>query len=510
MGIFIEFDNITKTFPGVVALDQVSFDIKEKEILALCGENGAGKSTLINICAGLFRQNSGRVILKGEEVVFHNAGDAERKSISTIFQEVPLCLNMTIADNIFLGSHPASHGVFLDKKYMNRHTEELLEIFHINKKPSETLGRLTIAEQSLVQILKGIDTKPEFLILDEPTSALAEKQKDILFSILKKMRDEDGVTILYVSHRMEEILDIADRALVLRDGKYAGEVVTEGAKIEQIIKLMVGREVIAENIYTKRELGDEVLKVSNLTRGHKLIDVGFSIRKGEILGFAGFQGAGRTEAMRALFGLDPVDSMEVEIQGKKARIKNTRDAIKHGISLISENRRDDGVIRNFDVIKNMIASNLNEVAPFMFIDNNLSKDLSQKYVDMLNIKVSSIQQLMVNLSGGNQQKVIVGRWLMTNPMVLICDEPTRGIDVGAKSEIHSIMMELANEGVSIIMVSSELPEIMTVCDRVIVMCEGRITGELMRDELTEEAVVTLASAFLTSADEIEGEEIAPA
>ena len=492
MESWIRFENVTKEFPGVRALNQVSFEIKKGEILALCGENGAGKSTLINICAGVYKPTSGKVYVKGEEVVFNNADDAERKKISTVFQEVPLCLNMTIADNMFLGPRPKTKKGLLDRKYMNNHTRELLKIFNLRREPDDVLGRLTIAEQSLVQILKALDTKPEFLILDEPTSALSDDQKVILFEILRKLQN-DGVTIMYVSHRMEEIMEIADRAVVLKDGCFSGELNVKECTADQIIRLMVGREVGVNSVYEPRELGDVVLKVSNLSRGTKLSNVAFELRKGEILGFSGFQGAGRTETARAIFGLDKVDSMDVEMDGKKIRIRRSQDAIKNGIALISENRRDDGVISNFDVTKNTVAAALHRVTKGLFINEKSSRNATQKYVDMMRTKVSSLRQMMVNLSGGNQQKVIVGRWLMTEPRVLICDEPTRGIDVGAKAEIHSILMDLAKQGVSIIMISSELPEIIAVCDRVIVMCEGRVTGQLMRDELSEEALVTLAS-----------------
>lgn len=492
MESWIRFENVTKEFPGVLALNKVSFEINKGEILALCGENGAGKSTLINICAGVYKPTSGKVYVKGEEVSFNNADDAERKKISTVFQEVPLCLNMTIADNMFLGPRPKTKRGLLDRKYMNNHTRELLKIFNLRREPDDVLGRLTIAEQSLVQILKALDTKPEFLILDEPTSALSDDQKIILFDILRKLQSE-GVTIMYVSHRMDEIMEIADRAVVLKDGCFSGELNIKECEAEDIIRLMVGRELQTTSIYEERELGDVILKVSNLNRGTKLNDVSFELRQGEILGFSGFQGAGRTETARAIFGLDKVDSMDVEVDGKKVRIRRSQDAIKHGIALISENRRDDGVISNFDVTKNTVAAALDKVTKGIFVNEKSSRKVTQKYVDMMRTKVSGLRQMMVNLSGGNQQKVIVGRWLMTEPRILICDEPTRGIDVGAKAEIHSILMNLAKEGVSIIMISSELPEIISVCDRVVVMCEGRVTGELMRNELSEEALVTLAS-----------------
>ncbi|MDR2164028.1 MAG: sugar ABC transporter ATP-binding protein [Clostridiales Family XIII bacterium] len=491
--IWIEFNNITKEFPGVKALDGVSFGIKKGEVLALCGENGAGKSTLINICSGLYKPDGGKVVVKGEEVHFRSARDAEDAKIATVHQEIPACLNMTIAENMFLGPKPPSKMPLLDRKYMNEHTRERLEVFGLTCSPGDKMGRLTLAEQSLINILKALDSEPEFLILDEPTSSLADAQKDILFAQIRKLREGSGVTVLYVSHRLEEVMEIADRVVVLKDGQFVNSKPISETSMDDIVRMMVGRDVEVANVYTERSVGDVAMKVTGLNRGRILRDVNFEVRRGEILGFSGFQGSGRTEILRAIVGLDKVNSINVEIEGKPVRIHRPEQAVQHGIAMISENRRDEGVIPNFDVEKNIIASSLKRVSNGLFINRSKTREQTQRYVDMMSIKLSSGKQLMMNLSGGNQQKVIIGRWLMSDPIVLLCDEPTRGIDVGAKSEIHSILMELANQGMAIVVVSSELPEIMTISDRILVMCEGRMTGELKRKEFSEEAIVALAS-----------------
>jgi ABC-type sugar transport system ATPase subunit len=376
---------------------------------------------------------------------------------------------------------------------MNEHTRERLAIFGLTCSPNDKMGRLTIAEQSLINILKALDAEPEFLILDEPTSSLADAQKEILFAQIRKLREESGVTVLYVSHRLEEVIEIADRVAVLKDGQFVNSKPIGETSIDEIIRMMVGRDVEVANVYKEREIGEVALKVSNLNRGRILQDVGFEVRRGEILGFSGFQGSGRTEILRAIVGLDKVNSINIEVEGKPVKIHRPEQAVHHGIAMISENRRDEGVIPNFDVERNIIASSLQKVSRGLFINRGKTKEQTQKYVDMMSIRLASSRQLMVNLSGGNQQKVIIGRWLMSDPIVLLCDEPTRGIDVGAKSEIHSILMSLAASGMAIVVVSSELPEIMAISDRIVVMCEGRVTGELKRNEFSEESIVSLAS-----------------
>ena len=492
-GNYFEFHNITKIFPGVKALSDVSFAIKKGEIHALVGENGAGKSTLINICCGVWQPNEGYVSIKGTKVRFDSPKDAEKYKIATVFQEIPICSYMTIAKNIFLGSSPKSRFGFLDENYMNKETVKLLEIFSLKRYPNELMGELPLAEQSMIQILRAVNTEPDFLILDEPTSSLSIEQKDILFGFLNKIRTERELTILYVSHRLEEIFEITNRISVLKDGLYINTVNTSDVNLDMVIKLMVGRE-IDKQVYSKnKKFGDVIFAAKNLSRGKVLKEINFNVMKGEIVGLAGLQGAGRTELGRAIFGADRIDSGEVIIGGKITRIKNIGHAIKLGIAMISENRRDEGIVPILSVAANLIMVALSRVSIYGYFINNKISKLVKEYISKLNIKVSSPLQRIDSLSGGNQQKVIISRWLANEPKLLICDEPTRGIDVGSKSEIHSIILNLANEGLGVILISSELPEILSICDRIIVMKNGKITGELTHEEATEEKIMYMAT-----------------
>jgi ribose transport system ATP-binding protein len=492
---FIEFHNISKIFPGVKALSDVSFEIKKGEIHALVGENGAGKSTLINICCGVLQPNDGYILINGQKVKIDSPKDAEKFKIATVFQEIPVCSYMTIAKNIFLGPSPKSKFGLLNENYMNNETKKLLEIFNLKKYPNELMGNLPLAEQSMIQILRAIHNKPDFLILDEPTSSLSIEQKDILFGVLRKIRAERELTVLYVSHRLEEIFEIANRISVLKDGKYINTVNTQDTNLDMIIKMMVGRD-IDKYIYEKnKNLKDTLMEVRNLSRGKVLKGISFNINKGEILGLAGLQGAGRTELCRAIFGADKLDSGEIILEGKKVQIKNVGTAIKNGIAMISENRRDEGIIPVLSVTANLIIVAIKKVAKIGYFISRKIKNLVNDYIARLNIKVSNPSQRIDSLSGGNQQKVIISRWLANNPKLLICDEPTRGIDVGSKSEIHSIIVELARSGLGVLLISSELPEILSICDRILVMREGRITGELQHFEATEEKIMHMATAI---------------
>ncbi len=491
---YIEFNSISKLFPGVKALSDVSFFIKKGEIHALVGENGAGKSTLINICSGVLSPNDGHILMEGNKVRFSSPREAEKHKISTIFQEIPVCPNMSVAQNIFLGPKPKSRLGFLDNSLMNQETVRLLSLFNIKRRPLDLMKNLSLAEQSMVQILRAINTEPDFLILDEPTSSLSIEQKDVLFGFLKKLRDEHKLTVLYVSHRLEEIFEIADRITVLKDGSYINTVNTHDANVDMIIKMMVGRD-IDKYVYEKNKLfGETFLEVSNLSRGKTLQNINFSIKKGEILGVAGLQGAGRTELGRAIFGADRIDSGVFNINKKNVNIKNVRNAISHGIAMISENRRDQGIIPFLTVSDNLIIVALKKVSKFGYFISGLIRDLVKNYINSLSIKASSPQQRIANLSGGNQQKVIISRWLANKPKLLICDEPTRGIDVGSKSEIHSLLVDLAKNGMAVLVISSELPELLSICDRILVMRQGKITGELEHKDATEEKIMRLAAA----------------
>lgn len=492
---FIEFKNITKRFPGVVALSKVDFSIKRGEIHSLCGENGAGKSTLINLCGGVYLPDEGSIKINGKEEKLTSPLKSEELKISIVFQEVPLCKNLSIAANIFLGPNPVTKNGLLDWNRMNKEASELLELFELKFSPTELIENLSIAEQSLVQIARAIHTNPDFIILDEPTSALSSNQKDILFNVLRKIRKERELTILYVSHRLEEIFEITDRITVLRDGNFVETVDSKAVDVGKIISLMVGRELNERVCSSKNTEGRTILEVKNIKRKDVLKDISFSLKEGEILGISGLQGAGRTELIRTIFGLDPRDSGDIFIDEKKVNIKSPNDAIRFRIGLISENRRDEGIVPMMSVKDNLIAVLLGELSTFTYLNGHAIKSVVNKFVDKMKIKISSLDQKIESLSGGNQQKVIIARWLAKNPRVLICDEPTRGIDVGAKTEVHNILLDLANQGVSIIIISSDLPEILCIADRILIMHEGKLTGELDHNEACEELIMKMATGL---------------
>jgi ribose transport system ATP-binding protein len=490
----IEFQGISRSFPGVKALSGVSFSIARGEIHALVGENGAGKSTLINICCGVLRPDEGRMLLNGRPVRFESPKDAERQKIATVFQEIPICTNMTVAQNIFLGPSPKTRGGFLDVRFMNAETKKLLEIFEIKRQPNETMGTLSLAEQSMVQILRALYMKPDFLVLDEPTSSLSLEQKDFLFRRLRQVRREQALTVLYVSHRMEEIFEISDRISVLKDGVYVSTVDTKSTDHEGIIRMMVGRN-IDKHVYQKSATqGETIVEVSHLSRDKVLNDISFSMRKGEIVGLAGLQGAGRTELGRAIFGADPVSSGTVTVAGRKVDAKSVSRAIGAGIAMISENRRDEGIVPIMSVNDNLILVAFRKASRLGFLAGRRIRRTVADYISRMSIKVSSPLQRIDSLSGGNQQKVIISRWLANDPTLLICDEPTRGIDVGSKAEIHAMLVDLAKNGLTVLLISSEMPELLSICDRILVMHNGRITGELSHEEATEEKILVLATA----------------
>ncbi|OIQ62627.1 sugar ABC transporter ATP-binding protein [Neomoorella thermoacetica] len=491
----VELLHITKNFPGVVALDDVSFTIKKGEIHCLCGENGAGKSTLINICGGVYQPDSGQILFDGRTKRLLSPLHAEELGIGVAYQEIPLCKNMTVAANIFLGPKLKLSKGLLDWHAMEEETRELLALFNMKNDPGELVENLSIAEQSLIQIARVIYRKPRLLILDEPTAALTIDQKDTLFSLLKHLRQKQELSILYVSHRLEEVFEIADRITVLRDGKYIGTLEAKETDADNIIKMMVGREIKKTVARGKDVKAKKILEVKHLSRKGTFHDITFDLYEGEILGFAGFQGAGRTEVMRAIFGLDGFDAGEIYIDGRIKKIKSPIDAIKNRIGMISENRRDEGIVPLMTVKDNLIIVALDETSTIGFLQAGRIRELFKEFVARLNIKVASPFQLITKLSGGNQQKVIIARWLVKKPRILICDEPTRGIDVGAKAEIHSILDELTREGIGIILISSELPELLAICDRIVVMHEGTITGELNKKDATEEKIMRLAAGM---------------
>lgn len=492
---YIEFKNITKKFGGTTALSDVSFTIHKGEVHCLCGENGSGKSTLINICGGVITPTAGEVWMEGKPQKINTIQKSEHLGFAVVHQEVPLCMNMSVAHNIFMGSPESMKGLFINESYMNEKTQELLDMFKLKLSPTQLVETLSIAEQSIIQIAKAVYFKPEILILDEPTAALTNDQRDIMFKIVKKLKEEQGTTIIYVSHRLEEVMELGDRVTILRDGHYIKTDDVSNVTMDQLVTLMVGRD-IDNTLPVESYATDEVLlKVENLCQGRKFQNVSFELKRGEILGLGGFVGAGRTEVLMALFGDTKLDSGEISIMGKPVHIKNPADAIRHGIGLIPENRRDDALIAEMSIKQNAQLVVLKDVIRGGLIQKKASDGLMNEMIQKYAIKAGDVNNSVMSLSGGNQQKVVIARWISNNPAILLCDEPTRGIDVGAKAEVYAILRSIAAQGIGVIMVSSELPELLALCDRIIVMHEGKVTGELRREEATEEAVMRYAAAI---------------
>jgi ABC-type sugar transport system, ATPase component len=493
MASYIEFKNITKRFGGTVALNNVSFEIKKGEVHCLCGENGAGKSTLINLCAGVILPTEGEICINGKPEQINSIQKSEKLGFAVVHQEIPLCLNMSIAHNIFLGSSEASKHYFLDEKHMNEKTQELLDLFQLKSKPTDLLDSLSIAEQSIIQIAKAIYFKPDILILDEPTAALTNDQREVLFDIVRKLVKEKETTVIYVSHRLEEVMELGDRLTVFKDGTFVVTKNVSDVTIDDIVKLMVGRDIDKSEWGKTYATNEVLLSAHNLCHRKKFRNISFELKKGEILGLAGFVGAGRTEVLSSIFGADGLDSGELYLEGKKIQIKNPRDAIGHRISMIPENRRDDGLVTSMSIKQNAQMVIMHRLLnKFHLLSEKKSDSIMDDMVKKYAIKAGKVDNLILTLSGGNQQKVVIAKWIANNPKVLLCDEPTRGIDVGAKSEVYSILREIAKEGIGIIMVSSELPELLALCDRIIVMHEGEIKGEVSREEASEELIMKYA------------------
>jgi len=490
---YIEFKNITKNFGGTVALDNVSFSIEKGEIHCLCGENGSGKSTLLNICGGVITPTSGAVYMNGELQRITSVPKSEHLGFQVVHQEVPLCLNMTVAHNIFLGRSESMKSIFVNESYMNEKTQELLDMFKLRVQPTQLAGTLSIAERSIIQIAKAVYFKPEILVLDEPTASLTNDQRDVMFDIVRKMREERGTTVLYVSHRLEEVLELGDRVTVLRDGHYMGTSPISEVTLDDLITKMVGRKLFdVENI--KSYMADEVLlKADNLTRIGKFENISFELHKGEILGFAGFVGAGRTEVLMSIFGDTKLTSGTVEINGEPVKIKRPSDAIKNEMGLIPENRRDDSLIPEMSIKQNSLLVIIKKILKGILINNKEASARMDEMIEKYSIKAGKVDNSIMSLSGGNQQKVVIARWIGNDPKILICDEPTRGVDVGAKADVYKILREVASQGIGIIVVSSELPELLSLCDRIIVMHEGKITKTLLREEANEESILRYAA-----------------
>ncbi|HAO3429284.1 TPA: sugar ABC transporter ATP-binding protein, partial [Escherichia coli] len=481
---FLQMKHITKRFPGVLALNDVQFSLRRGEVHALLGENGAGKSTLMKILSGVYQPDEGEIIFEDKPVSFSDPLSAQNVGITIIHQEFNLFPELTVEENIFIGREFCKKNRWrLDEKQQRQATIEILQKLNLAIKPDTLVADLTVAQQQMVEIAKAISVNARILIMDEPTAALTETEIESLFRVTRLLK-EQGTGIVYISHRLEELALIADRATVMRDGQYISTVDYECVKISDLIAMMVGRDL--GNIYPRREALQQripVLEVNGLTRKGVLNDINFTLYRGEILGFAGLMGAGRTELARAIFGADSIDSGTLKLNGKETVIKDISDAIQQGISYLTEDRKKEGLALNLSVERNIMLGNYPEYSDrFGNVDSRRCQQTSEEQVKALRIKTPNLEQAALNLSGGNQQKIIIARWVCKDTDILIFDEPTRGIDVGAKLEIYELMNRLVAKGKSIIMISSELPEVLGMCDRILVMRSGRITGELSAKE----------------------------
>ncbi len=482
--------NITKTYPGVVALDDVSFSVADGEVHALLGENGAGKSTLIKAIAGAIEPDSGVMDFDGKQFKKLSPQSSQELGVAVIYQELNLCLPLTVAENIFLGRPQAK---LYSQKQMNRLAQEIFDEYGFDLKPNVPVVSLSPAQQQLVEICKGISNKAKIMIMDEPTSALATTEVELLFNVIRKLK-ENGVTIIYISHRLDEVFEITDRITVLRDGKFVATINTADTNRAELVKLMVGRELDQSHPTRDHELGEIALECRGLT-GNSVENISFTLRKGEVLGMAGLVGCGRTETAQLICGAARIEKGEVLVNGKKVKIKSPADAIAAGIGLIPEDRKEQGCILFNTVLFNTTLICNKKFMRAGVISKRRRKAVAQEYKDNLRIKVPSLNQMVINLSGGNQQKVVVAKTMAADLDIIFFDEPTKGIDVGAKQEIYLLMNKMAAEGKAIVMISSDMEELLGMSDRIIVLSEGRVSGELTKDRFTQENVLTLASGM---------------
>ncbi len=491
--VILEMKNIEKHFPGVQALKSAYFELRKGEVHALMGENGAGKSTLMKVLCGIHLPNGGSMRLFGEEVFFRSIADSQRAGISVIHQELNMMNHLSVAQNIYIGREPMK-GCFIDDRKMIQDTKALFEKLGVKIDPSVQLGSLTVGKQQMVEIAKAVSRDCRLLVLDEPTAALTRTEVEELFGIMSDLK-EKGIGMIYISHRMDEINRISDRVTVMRDGEYVGTVNTADTTKDEIVKMMVGRVIYGDRKTQSKVAPDApfVLEVENLCRGREVCNVSFKLRRGEILGFSGLMGAGRTEVARAIYGADRRDSGNIRINGAPVNIRSPEQAVNNGICYLSEDRKRYGLLLIKSVAENSVLASLDDFITAGWINDSDVRKKAAEVNRLLRTKTPSVEQQVKNLSGGNQQKVILARWMIKNSDIFIFDEPTRGIDIGAKSEMYELMEKLASEGKSIIMISSELSEIQRLCDRVIVMCEGAITAELDCSEATQEEIMKYAT-----------------
>lgn len=489
----LRMEGVSKIFPGVKALDNVDITAYGGEVTALMGENGAGKSTLMKILSGVYQKDEGKIFIDGEEANIKGIKSAEEYGITIIHQEMSVLNNLTVAENIFLGNEKYQKFTGkINKKELIERSKLFLDQIGANINPNTLVATLNVGEKQMVEIAKALTKNARVIIMDEPTTALTEVETKNLFKVIDSLKKK-GIAIIYISHRMEEIFAICDRVEVLRDGKYAGNALIKDIDNDKLISMMVGRKIEDQFPYREIKVGEDILEVKDLSANVGIKDISFNVKEGEILGIAGLMGSGRTEVAKTIFGEYKKTSGSIKIKGKEINIKNIQEAIDNGVCYLSEDRKKEGCVLSLSVAENMILSNLKKYeGKMMSIDKNKAVKDVDYYIDKIKIKTPNRDQLIKNLSGGNQQKVILAKWLMLSPEVLIIDEPTRGIDVGAKKEIYELLNELKASGKAIIMISSDLPEVLGISDRIIVMSEGRISGELKREEASQESIMKLA------------------
>lgn len=498
MSNLLEMRKITKTFPGVKALDEVDFSLERGTVHALMGENGAGKSTLMKCLFGIYTPDSGEIYIDGKKVSYKDPKDALDSGVAMVHQELNQVSMRSVAENIMLGRFPNKYGI-VDAKKMNQETQDLFDKLGLNFDPKKIIGKYSVAERQLIEIAKAVSYDAKILVLDEPTSSLTESEVDKLFEIINKLRKQ-GVGIIYISHKMEEILSISDFVTVMRDGKFIDCKPASELSKDEIIKLMVGRKIDASNLKTDEYIKDEVmLEVKNLTGKYKptVTDISFDLKKGEILGIAGLVGSRRTELVETIFGLRQKASGQIFIHGKEVENKDPIEAIKNGFALVTEERRATGIFPYAAIRLNATIANIKKYAKHSIVSDKAIKEDTNRVIESMEVKTPSQSTKIMNLSGGNQQKVIIGRWLLTDPDVLLLDEPTRGIDVGAKYEIYKLIGQLAKEGKSVLFISSEMAELQMVCNRIMVMSNGRLAGIEKNDEnLTQEKIMALQAKYV--------------
>ena len=492
--VLVSMKDICKSFPGVKALDHVDFELRRGEVMALLGENGAGKSTLMKILSGVYTRDSGEIIIDGESVGDMTPKQAQAHGIAIIHQEVNMCRHLTVMENMFLGREIVRFGVTQTGE-MRKEAQRVLDMLNVNISPDTVVGTLPISKQQMVEIAKALSLDAKVLIMDEPTSALTAREIDDLFVIIRNLR-KSGHGIVYISHRLEELEHIVDRVTIMRDGQYIDKMNFKDTTLDEIITMMVGREIKEKFPRVQCQKGKKIFEVKNLNAGSLVKDINFSLYEGEIVGFAGLMGAGRTETTRAIFGVDPKTSGKIILNDKEISINSPQDAIRQGVVLVPEDRKKDGLCTKLSIRENIALPNLDLLSNKAgVISSSKEQKMVSKAIEDLKIKTPNAEINAANLSGGNQQKVVVGKWLARDSKVVIFDEPTRGIDVAAKVEIYNLMNELKQNGIAVMYVSSEMPEIMGFADRIIVMCDGRITGEVMANETTQEEILTMATRF---------------